>query len=63
MRSSAGVRRAAAATMNFGNALLPLSLFAAAAWHPLKYFMPIPAVSVAVALALVAGHVWRRSQE
>jgi hypothetical protein len=63
MRSSALVRRTAAATMNFGNALLPLSLFAAAAWHPLKYFMPIPAVSVAVALALVAGDVWRRSQE
>jgi hypothetical protein len=39
--------------MNFGNVFLPLTLFAAAAYPPLKYLMPFPAL--AVFLALVAA--------
>ena len=49
-----GARRIAAHTMNFGNVFLPLTLFAAAAWHPLKYLMPLPASAVFVALAVTA---------
>ena len=40
--------------MNFGNVLLPLTLLGAAALHPLKYLMPLPATSVLVALCLTA---------
>ena len=50
----AGARRAAAIAMNVGNVLLPLTLFAAALWHPAKYAMGIPATSVFVALTLAA---------
>lgn len=59
-----GQRRVAAWTMNFGNIFLPLTLFAAAAWHPLKYTMPLPAISVFVAMAIAAlgaAKAWRRS--
>ena len=52
--------------MNFGNMFLPLTLFAAAVWHPLKYTMPLPAVSVFVAMviaALGAAKEWRRSSD
>ena len=49
-----GQRRVAAWTMNFGNIFLPLTLFAAAAWQPLKYTMPLPAISVFVAMAIAA---------
>ena len=49
-----GQRRVAAWAMNFGNIFLPLTLFAAAAWHPLKYTMPLPAISVFVAMAIAA---------
>ncbi len=49
-----GARRTASLAMNFGNVLLPLSLFAAAAYHPLKYIMAIPASSVFLALAIAA---------
>ena len=49
-----GQRRVAAWAMNFGNIFLPLPLFAAAAWHPLKYTMPLPAISVFVAMAIAA---------
>ena len=45
--------------MNFGNIFLPLTLFAAAFHHPLKDLMPIPAISVSVALLIVAYGVWR----
>jgi hypothetical protein len=50
----AGGRRAASVLMNFGNIGLPLVLFAAAAWRPCKYLLPIPALSVFFALALAA---------
>lgn len=46
--------RAAARSMNFGNIFLPVTLFAAAAYHPLKYLLPFPAVSVFVALCITA---------
>jgi hypothetical protein len=48
------LRRVAAATMNFGNVFLPMTLFAAAFWHPAKYAMSLPATSVFVALAICA---------
>jgi len=47
-------RRVASATMNFGNIFLPLTLFAAAAHHPLKYLLPVPAIAVSVALVVAA---------
>lgn len=53
-RVSAGLSRWASACMNFGNVFLPLTLFMAAAWHPLKYLMPIPALAVGIAMGLVA---------
>jgi len=43
--------------MNFGNVFLPTVLFAAAAWHPAKYVLPVPALSVTVALVMVAYSV------
>jgi hypothetical protein len=49
-----GALRAAAGLMNFGNAFLPLTLFAAAAYRPLKYLMTLPACAVLVALILAA---------
>jgi hypothetical protein len=48
------LRWAASWAMNFGNVFLPLTLFAAAAYRPLKYFMSAPAVAVFVALLLTA---------
>jgi len=53
-----GVKRIASRAMNFGNIFLPLTLFAAGAYHPLKYLMPVPAISVFVALCLVAYGAW-----
>jgi hypothetical protein len=47
-------RRIASAAMNFGNIFLPVTLFAAAAYHPLKYLMPFPAMAVFVALTVTA---------
>lgn len=47
-------RRVASVSMNVGNILLPLGLFAAAAWAPAKYVLAIPATSVFVALCLAA---------
>ncbi len=55
---SHGAARVAAATMNFGNVFLPLTLWLAAAYHPLKYLMPLPAISVFVALTIVAWGTW-----
>jgi hypothetical protein len=45
--------------MNIGNVFLPLSLFVAAAFRPLKYLMSVPATSVFVALLIAAIGVWR----
>ncbi len=53
-RLSARTRRIASPTMNFGNVFLPLTLFAAAAYSPLKYLLPFPALAVFLALAAVA---------
>jgi hypothetical protein len=47
-------RQVASWAMNFGNVFLPLTLFAAAAYRPLKYCMSVPAVAVFVALVLTA---------
>jgi hypothetical protein len=47
-------KRLASVSMNFGNILLPLTLFAAAAWRPAKYAMGLPATAVFVALCLAA---------
>jgi hypothetical protein len=51
------IRRVASVAMNFGNLFLPLTLLAAAAFHPLKYFMPIPATSVFIALVIMGWGV------
>ena len=51
---SARARRMASHHMNFGNVVLPITLFAAAAWRPAKYAMAIPATAVFVALCLAA---------
>jgi hypothetical protein len=53
------VRRAAAWAMNFGNVFLPLTLFAAAAYRPLKYLLPAPAGALFLALVLTAYGVCR----
>jgi len=53
----------AARAMIFGNMVLPLTLFAASAWHPLKYLMPIPALSVLVALSIAARGAFRRYRD
>ena len=47
-------RRLASGAMNLGNVLLPITLFAAAAWRPAKYAMGLPATAVFVALSLAA---------
>ena len=52
-------RRLASWFMNFGNLFLPLTLFAAAAYRPLKYLMSAPALAVFVALLLTAYGVCR----
>lgn len=51
-------KRWAALAMNVGNVFLPLTLFAAAAYHPLKYFMSVPAGAVLLALVLAAYGAW-----
>jgi hypothetical protein len=55
---SAGLRRAALQAMNLGNVLLPVTLFAAALYAPLKYLMPLPALAVFAALCLTAIGLW-----
>lgn len=50
----AGGRRIASLAMNFGNIFLPLALFAAGAYRPLKLLMAPPALSVFLALVLAA---------
>jgi hypothetical protein len=47
-------RRTASWAMNFGNVFLPLTLFAAAAYRPLKYCMSAPALAVFLALVVTA---------
>jgi hypothetical protein len=52
-------QRLAAWAMIFGNVGLPLTLFAAAAYRPCKYFMSAPALAVFLALVLTAYGVCR----
>jgi hypothetical protein len=47
-------RAIASWSMVIGNVLLPIALFGAAAYRPLKYLMVIPATSVFLALVLAA---------
>jgi hypothetical protein len=56
VRSSLGQtgRSIASWSMVVGNVLLPITLFASAAYRPVKYFMAVPAGSVFVALVLTA---------
>lgn len=56
-RLAAWARPVASRAMAFGNVLLPLTLFAAAAWRPAKYALPVPATAVLVALAAAAAGV------
>lgn len=51
-------RATASWSMVIGNVLLPVALFGAAAYRPLKYFMAVPAGSVFVALILAAYGSW-----
>jgi hypothetical protein len=53
-RLSDRARLIASPAMNFGNVFLPLTLFAAAAYPPLKYLMPFPALAVFLALVAAA---------
>ncbi len=52
------ILRLTARSMNAGNLLLPAGLFAAGFYAPLKYLLPIPAMSVSVALSLAAYGAW-----
>ncbi len=52
--------RAAFRCMNFGNVFLPVTLFVAAIYPPLKYVLPVPATSVSIALCLAAYGAWKR---
>lgn len=56
-------RRTASWAMNFGNVFLPLTLFAAAAYRPLKFVMSVPALAVFLALVLTAYGVCSGSAE
>jgi len=57
----AGQRRVASVAMSFGNIFLPLTLFAAAAYRPCKYLMPLPALAVTVAMTLAVWGALRGS--
>ena len=63
--SSLGARaqRMASRHMNFGNIVLPITLFAAAFWRPAKYAMALPATAVFVALCLAAWGARHRSRQ
>ena len=56
VRSALGSAHRAVASwsMAIGNVLLPVALFAAAIYRPVKYFMAVPATLVFVALVLTA---------
>lgn len=54
-------KRVASVSMNFGNIFLPLTLFGAAAYAPLKYLMAVPASAVFLALVLAAYGATRRT--
>lgn len=52
-------RRTASWAMNFGNVFLPLTLFAVAAYRPVKFVMSATALAVFLALLLTAYGVCR----
>ena len=52
--------RNALASMNFGNLLLPPALLATGAYAPFIYLLPVPALSVFLALAVAAFGGWRQ---
>ncbi len=52
------ILRLTARSMNAGNLLLPAVLFAAGFHAPLKYLLPLPAMSIFVALSLAAYGAW-----
>jgi hypothetical protein len=62
LQTSVRLKRIASSAMNFGNVFLPLTLFAASVYRPGKYLMSIPAVSVFIALVLVAYGIGRRDR-
>ncbi len=49
--------------MNLGNIGLPLGLFAAAVYPPLKYALAVPATAVTVSLLLVAWETFRANDK
>ena len=53
----------ALAGMNFGNIVMPMILVAAAAFHPFKFLLPIPAASVSLALAIAAIGAWSQFRD
>jgi purine-cytosine permease-like protein len=55
--------RTAGVAMNFGNICLPVTLFGAALYHPIKYLMSIPALSVLIAFAIAAYSAYRTKGE
>lgn len=58
-RLAVRTKRLVAQGMNFGNVILPLTLFAAAAMPVCKYLLPVPALALAVAVTLAAVGVVR----
>jgi hypothetical protein len=58
VRLTPAMKRTASRAMVFANVVLPLNLFAAGAWRPLKYALPLPVVGAIVAFAIVAWGVW-----
>jgi len=58
LRLSARAAATASRALNLGNVLLPLVLFVAAFVPPVKYLLPLPALSVFVALVLAARGAW-----
>lgn len=57
---SAGTTRLALAAMNVGNVGMPVLLFAAVARPEVKYLLALPALAVALALAIAASAAWRQ---
>ncbi|MCP4258741.1 MAG: hypothetical protein GY774_14755 [Planctomycetes bacterium] len=57
------MRQTASIAMVFGNVFLPLTLFAAAVYHPMKYLMALPAFSVFLALLIAVYGVLGQKKE
>jgi hypothetical protein len=55
-RCALGARatRLASVAMNLGNGLMPITLFAAVVYHPVKFALPLPALAVTLALVVTA---------